>query len=45
MIKSRRMIREGHVVQTGRRGMHIGFWWETLKEGGPTMKTKTYVEG
>jgi hypothetical protein len=29
IIKSRRMRWVGHVVQMGRRGMHIGFWWES----------------
>jgi hypothetical protein len=28
MIKSRRMRWTGHVAQMGRRGMHIGYWWE-----------------
>jgi hypothetical protein len=28
MIKSRRMRWTGH----GRRGMHIGYWWESQKE-------------
>jgi hypothetical protein len=32
MIKSRRMTRAGHVARMGRRGMHIGYWWETQKE-------------
>jgi hypothetical protein len=32
MIKSRRMRWKGHVVQMGRRGMHIGYWWESRKE-------------
>jgi hypothetical protein len=32
MIKSMRMILEGHVVRMGRRGMHIGYWWESQKE-------------
>jgi hypothetical protein len=31
-IKSRRMRWAGHVAQMGRRGMHIGFWWESQKE-------------
>jgi hypothetical protein len=31
-IKSRRMRWAGHVVRMGRRGMHIGFWWESRKE-------------
>jgi hypothetical protein len=32
IIKSRRMMRwEGHVARMGRRGMHIGFWWESQK--------------
>jgi hypothetical protein len=26
IIRSRRIIREGHVAHMGRRGMHIGFW-------------------
>jgi hypothetical protein len=32
MIKSRRMRWAGHVAQMGRRGMHIGYWWESQKE-------------
>jgi hypothetical protein len=32
IIKSRRMRLAGHVARMGRRGMHIGFWWETWKE-------------
>jgi hypothetical protein len=31
-IKSRRMIWTGHVIRTGRRRMHIGFWWESQNE-------------
>jgi hypothetical protein len=31
MIKSRRMRRAGHVAQMGRRGKHIGYWWESQK--------------
>jgi hypothetical protein len=34
MIKSRRMRWAGHVAQMGRRGMHIGYWWESQKERG-----------
>jgi hypothetical protein len=32
MIKSRRMRWAGHVALIGRRGMYIGFWWESLEE-------------
>jgi hypothetical protein len=32
MIKSRRMKWEEHVARMGRRGMHIGFQWESQKE-------------
>jgi hypothetical protein len=32
MIKSRRMRWEGHVARMWRRGMHIGYWWESQKE-------------
>jgi hypothetical protein len=32
MIKSRRMRWAGHVTRMGRRGMHIGYWWEIQKE-------------
>jgi hypothetical protein len=32
MIKSRRMRWTGHVARMGRRGMHIGYWWESQKE-------------
>jgi hypothetical protein len=28
MIKSRRRTFAGHAACMGRRGMHIGFWWE-----------------
>jgi hypothetical protein len=31
-IKSRRMRWAGHVARMGRRGMHIGYWWESQKE-------------
>jgi hypothetical protein len=32
MIKSRRMRWAEHAARMGRRGMHIGFWWEIQKE-------------
>jgi hypothetical protein len=32
MMKSRRMRWAGHVSRMGRRGMHIGYWWESQKE-------------
>jgi hypothetical protein len=32
IIKSRRIRWAGHVAWMGRRGMHIGFWWESQKE-------------
>jgi hypothetical protein len=32
MIKSRRMRWVGHVARIGRRGMHMGYWWESQKE-------------
>jgi hypothetical protein len=28
MIRSRRMRWAGHVVCMGRKGIHIGYWWE-----------------
>jgi hypothetical protein len=28
MIKSKSMRWTGYVAQMGRRGMHIGYWWE-----------------
>jgi hypothetical protein len=31
MIKSRRMRWAGHVARIGRRGIHIGYWWEIQK--------------
>jgi hypothetical protein len=40
MIKSRRMRCAGHVARMGRRGMHIGYWWESQKKE-TTRKTKT----
>jgi hypothetical protein len=33
MIESRRIRWAGHVACMGRRGMHVGFWWELQKEG------------
>jgi hypothetical protein len=32
MIKSKRMRWAGHVAHMGRRGMDIGFWWESQME-------------
>jgi hypothetical protein len=32
MIKSRRVRLAGHVAPMGRRGMLIGYWWESQKE-------------
>jgi hypothetical protein len=32
MMKSRRMRLAGYVAKMGRRGMHIGYWWESQKE-------------
>jgi hypothetical protein len=32
MIKSRRMRWARNVARMGRRGMHIGYWWESQKE-------------
>jgi hypothetical protein len=34
MIKSRRMRWAGLVARMGRRGMHIGYWWESQKVRG-----------
>jgi hypothetical protein len=31
-MKSRRMRWAVHVERMGRRGMHIGYWWESQKE-------------
>jgi hypothetical protein len=32
IIKSMRLRWAGHVACMERRGMHIGFWWESWKE-------------
>jgi hypothetical protein len=32
MMKSRRMRWAVYVAQMGRRGIHIGYWWESQKE-------------
>jgi hypothetical protein len=32
MIKSRRMRLAEHVARMGRRGMHVEFWWKSLKK-------------
>jgi hypothetical protein len=34
MIKSRRTRWAVHVARMGRRGIHIGFWWESQNEKG-----------
>jgi hypothetical protein len=33
IIKPRRMRWAGYVARMGRRGMHIGYWWESQREG------------
>jgi hypothetical protein len=33
MMKSRKMKWAGHVARMGRRGMYIGYWRESQKEG------------
>jgi hypothetical protein len=35
MMNSRRIIWEGHVAGMGRRGMHIGLWWESQEGNRP----------
>jgi hypothetical protein len=40
MIKPWKMRWAKHVARMGRRGLHIGYWWESQKEG-TTRKTKT----
>jgi hypothetical protein len=40
IIKSRRMKWAGNVARMGRRGTHIGYWWERQKER-TARKTKT----
>jgi hypothetical protein len=32
IIKSRRKRWTGHVARMGRRGTHIGYWWESHRE-------------
>jgi hypothetical protein len=32
-IKLRTMGWAGHVARMGTRGMHVGYWWESRKEG------------
>jgi hypothetical protein len=31
-IKSRSRRWAGHIAGTGKRGLHIGYWWESQKE-------------
>jgi hypothetical protein len=44
MIKSKRMRWAGHVARMGRRGIHIGYWWNARRKE-TTGKTKTLVGG
>jgi hypothetical protein len=37
VIKPRRMKLAGYVARMGRRGMHIGYWWEDQDVGGWTI--------
>jgi hypothetical protein len=32
MIKSMRMRWAGHVARMGRRGIRVGYWWESQKD-------------
>jgi hypothetical protein len=32
IIKLKRMRWAGHVARMGRRGTHIGYWWESERE-------------
>jgi hypothetical protein len=32
MMKSRTIRWAGHVARRGRRGIHVGYWWESQKE-------------
>jgi hypothetical protein len=32
MIKSRKIKWAGHVARMGKRGIHIGYWWQSQKE-------------
>jgi hypothetical protein len=32
MMQSRTMRWAGHVARMGRRGMYVGYWWESQKE-------------
>jgi hypothetical protein len=43
MIKSRRIRWAGYIARMRRRGMHIGFWWESKDRY--LRKTKTKVGG
>jgi hypothetical protein len=40
MIKSRRIRWAGHIERMGRRGMHIRYWWESLKKERPLERTR-----
>jgi hypothetical protein len=31
----RKVHNEDHVARMGRRGLHVGFWWESQKERHP----------
>jgi hypothetical protein len=44
MMKSKRMRLAGHVARMGRKGIPIGYWWQSQKER-TTRKTWTYVGG
>jgi hypothetical protein len=40
MINSRRMRWAGHVTRMGRRGIHMGFWWESQEGRRPLRRPR-----
>jgi hypothetical protein len=43
-IKSKRVRLVGHVSCMGRRGMHIGYWWQSQKERRPRRRWEDNIK-
>jgi hypothetical protein len=45
IIEPRRMESAGRVARVGRRGIHIGYWWRSLKERDHYVDIRLWIDG